>query len=87
MKAAPLVALLLLSVACQDSTSPSNACSGEMADARRTLGTPFNIEKSGDEAFRLEVWDFHDGDNIRRYRFRWGTLTEGCTVEVEIIAH
>ena len=87
MKAASLITVVIVAAACKDSTSPSDACDGEMANARRMWGAPFNIERSGDEAFRLEVWDFHDGDNIRRYRFRWGTLTEGCTVEIEIVAH
>ncbi len=57
-----------------------------MADVRRTWGTPFNVTTSGDDAIRTEVREFHDGENIRRFRFRWGTLTEGCRFESEVVA-
>jgi hypothetical protein len=86
MKTVSFVSLLILLVACQDSTSPSEACRGQMADVRRTWGTPFNTVTSGDDAIRTEVWEYHDGENIRRFRFRWGTLTEGCTVQSEVVA-
>jgi hypothetical protein len=56
-----------------------------MADARRTWGEPFSTTASGDDAIRVEVWDFHDGNNVRRFRFRWGTLVDGCIVESEVI--
>jgi hypothetical protein len=84
-KAVVLGAVVMLSGACRDAVSPARACAPEMAAARRSWGEPFNIERSGDDALRLEVWDFHNGDNILRYRFRWGTLTEGCSVEAEVI--
>ena len=78
--------LLTLTAACQDSTGPANACRGDMANVRRTWGTPLNTTTTGDDAIRTEVWEFQDGDNIRRFTFRWGTLTEGCRVESEVVA-
>ena len=86
MKIVVFVSVLILAAACQDSISPSQACRGDMANVRRTWGTPFNTTTSGDDAIRIEVWEYHDGDNIRRFRFRWGTLTEGCMVESEVVA-
>ena len=85
MMTGSLVSLLTLAAACQDSTGPEDACKDQMADVRRTWGTPFNTTTSGDDAIRIEVWEFHDGENVRRFRFQWGTLTDGCRVDSEVV--
>ena len=87
MRLSRALVVVLALYACKDLglTGHESTCTAEMASVRQTLGTPFQTSKSGDSFERLEVWDFHEGASIRRYRFRSGRNYPQCIVDNSLI--
>ena len=87
MRLGRALAVVLTLCACKDLglTGRESNCTAQMASVRQTLGTPFQTSMSGDSFERLEVWDFHEGANIRRYRFRSGRNYPQCIVENSLV--